>query len=297
MSVRSVKYCPRCGRSIDTSISFCPYCNPTLFQLEREKKGHVQEPRLTTQQPIQQSVQSQQPYYLQQSYTKSQQPKKSYTGIIVIIIVIVLFLSCALVGLFLNFSSQTNNDNEKDSDRDGIPDSEDAFPNDPFEWVDSDSDGWGDNSDDYPNDPMYHVDLGSGFLTKEVKFAKKDNPSEGGHYPIRVPLIRGDNYEEVDVFLGWTISQGDPVIRFDMIVMDEFNYEKYSSDQAFEYFDYKTMFNITYFSTKNALYHCNVSFPDYTQFFIVVDYTNVGSPPSSDELLEIFTECDYQVKV
>ena len=40
-----------------------------------------------------------------------------------------------------------------DSDGDGVPDSEDAFPNDPDESLDSDSDGIGDNSDAFPNDP------------------------------------------------------------------------------------------------------------------------------------------------
>jgi hypothetical protein len=39
-----------------------------------------------------------------------------------------------------------------DSDGDGVPDSEDAFPNDPDESLDSDSDGIGDNSDAFPND-------------------------------------------------------------------------------------------------------------------------------------------------
>jgi hypothetical protein len=38
-----------------------------------------------------------------------------------------------------------------DSDGDGISDSEDAFPNDPTEWLDSDNDGMGDNSDRFPN--------------------------------------------------------------------------------------------------------------------------------------------------
>jgi len=40
-----------------------------------------------------------------------------------------------------------------DEDGDGIPDSEDAFPHNPFEWKDSDGDGVGDNSDLFPHDP------------------------------------------------------------------------------------------------------------------------------------------------
>ncbi len=40
-----------------------------------------------------------------------------------------------------------------DSDGDGIPDEDDAFPYDPSETIDSDGDGTGDNSDVFPNDP------------------------------------------------------------------------------------------------------------------------------------------------
>jgi len=40
-----------------------------------------------------------------------------------------------------------------DSDGDGVPDSQDAFPNDPTETQDSDNDGVGDNADVFPNDP------------------------------------------------------------------------------------------------------------------------------------------------
>jgi hypothetical protein len=39
-----------------------------------------------------------------------------------------------------------------DSDGDGVPDDQDAFPNDPTEWADSDGDGIGDNSDEFPYD-------------------------------------------------------------------------------------------------------------------------------------------------
>ena len=38
-----------------------------------------------------------------------------------------------------------------DSDGDGVPDDEDAFPDDPTEWADSDGDGIGDNGDNCPN--------------------------------------------------------------------------------------------------------------------------------------------------
>ena len=44
---------------------------------------------------------------------------------------------------------------DSDSDGDGIPDDEDAFPNDPGEWADHDGDGIGDNADlDDDNDGL-----------------------------------------------------------------------------------------------------------------------------------------------
>ena len=48
-----------------------------------------------------------------------------------------------------------------DSDRDGIVDTEDAFPSDPTETSDIDSDGVGDNSDAFPNDPTETFDSDS----------------------------------------------------------------------------------------------------------------------------------------
>jgi DNA-binding beta-propeller fold protein YncE/cytochrome c peroxidase len=40
-----------------------------------------------------------------------------------------------------------------DRDGDGVPDTSDAFPDDPTEWADSDGDGVGNNADVFPNDP------------------------------------------------------------------------------------------------------------------------------------------------
>ena len=45
-----------------------------------------------------------------------------------------------------------------DSDGDGVPDGEDAFPNDPTETTDTDGDGVGDNADEFPNDPTETTD-------------------------------------------------------------------------------------------------------------------------------------------
>ncbi len=40
-----------------------------------------------------------------------------------------------------------------DRDGDGVPDVDDAFPDDPTEWLDTDGDGVGNNADVFPNDP------------------------------------------------------------------------------------------------------------------------------------------------
>ena len=45
-----------------------------------------------------------------------------------------------------------------DVDGDGVPDDEDAFPNDPNEATDTDSDGTGDNGDAFPNNPNETAD-------------------------------------------------------------------------------------------------------------------------------------------
>ena len=45
-----------------------------------------------------------------------------------------------------------------DSDGDGYPDDQDAFPNDSTEWADSDGDGVGDNTDAFPNDSSETTD-------------------------------------------------------------------------------------------------------------------------------------------
>ena len=45
-----------------------------------------------------------------------------------------------------------------DTDRDGVVDSRDAYPNDPYEWLDTDGDNVGDNSDAFPNDSNEWLD-------------------------------------------------------------------------------------------------------------------------------------------
>jgi hypothetical protein len=58
------------------------------------------------------------------------------------------------------FESEESEESEEieDTDGDGHPDDEDAFPNDSSEWLDSDGDGVGDNSDAFPNDSTETID-------------------------------------------------------------------------------------------------------------------------------------------
>ena len=65
-----------------------------------------------------------------------------------------------------------------DSDGDGVPDSSDAFPNDPTEWVDTDGDGVGDNVDAYPNDPTRWELDPNGTQTLEIRVNSSANDAE-----------------------------------------------------------------------------------------------------------------------
>ena len=65
---------------------------------------------------------------------------------------------------------------EPDSDGDGVPDSEDAFPNDENETADSDGDGTGDNADAFPNDANEtHDDDGDGTGNNSDAFPQDGN--------------------------------------------------------------------------------------------------------------------------
>ena len=68
-----------------------------------------------------------------------------------------------------------------DSDDDGHPDNEDAFPNDPDEWQDTDSDGTGNNADsDDDNDGMPDdYELSNGLNPLDPSDANLDSDSDG----------------------------------------------------------------------------------------------------------------------
>ena len=68
-------------------------------------------------------------------------------NLILIFIAIIIVLIIIIVTPFVYKNYQSVFNPNKDSDGDGIPDKEDAFPHNPHEWKDSDGDGIGDNED------------------------------------------------------------------------------------------------------------------------------------------------------
>ncbi|MDD1768315.1 MAG: hypothetical protein LUQ27_07130, partial [Methanomassiliicoccales archaeon] len=65
---------------------------------------------------------------------------------------LVILLAVSTLGCLEGQDGGIFNPDTTDSDGDGYPDSQDAFPDDPNEWRDSDNDGIGDNSDSSPYD-------------------------------------------------------------------------------------------------------------------------------------------------
>ena len=95
--------------------------------------------------------------------------------------VLVVVLAIVLVVAIIAFIAYEDN-GEKDSDGDGCPDSEDAFPNDPNEQKDSDGDGVGNNADALPYDPTQWADRdGDGYGDNPLGInpdAFPDDPTE-----------------------------------------------------------------------------------------------------------------------
>lgn len=84
---------------------------------------------------------------------------------------------------------------EIDTDGDGVPDDEDAFPNDPTESADSDGDGIGDNADTAPDDPTNGGDDGEG--------NESDNSAGGGGTCDAPPSCEGDGIACNTNFQAW----------------------------------------------------------------------------------------------
>lgn len=99
-----------------------------------------------------------------------------------------------------------------DTDGDGVPDGDDAFPNDPNESADTDGDGIGDNADFSPNDPTD----GSDTPGEEDGDDEGDNTASGGGDCKAPPSCQGDGIQCNQLFQQWQIRcsgatvTGDP---------------------------------------------------------------------------------------
>ena len=89
-----------------------------------------------------------------------------------------------------------------DTDGDGYPDEQDAFPNDPTEWADTDGDGHGDNSDAFPSDPTEWVDSDSdGTGDNADAFpndASETTDTDGDGYGDNSDVFPNDSTEWID---------------------------------------------------------------------------------------------------
>ncbi|WP_455392096.1 Ig-like domain-containing protein, partial [[Eubacterium] cellulosolvens] len=104
---------------------------------------------------------------------------------------------------------------EKDTDGDGHPNTDDAFPEDPNEWLDTDGDGYGENSDDFDSDPTQWRDSdGDGYGDNPTG----NNPDAYPSDPLRWARDQEkptDNVEDTSK----TADQDDKGSMFEMILV------------------------------------------------------------------------------
>jgi transglutaminase-like putative cysteine protease len=93
--------------------------------------------------------------------------------VLFVIVISIIAISC----IWVIFNAVVHDPSFLDSDKDGIVDSEDVFPDNQNEWEDSDGDGVGDNTDEFPYNPNEWEDSdgdGVGDNTDEFPY----NPNE-----------------------------------------------------------------------------------------------------------------------
>jgi hypothetical protein len=85
--------------------------------------------------------------------SKAKKSKKTQViAVVAIVIVAIVLLAVIMSPQYSPLSSI------HDADDDGVADKNDAFPNDPDEWLDTDEDGVGDNADAFPTDSTQWAD-------------------------------------------------------------------------------------------------------------------------------------------
>ncbi len=128
----------------------------------------------------------------------------------VVIVMVIVFSAVFATIVFANLSDRFSVLGQSDKDGDGVPDAQDKFPNDPWEWVDSDNDGIGDNGDPFPLD---HDN--DGFNDTVDLFPQYDAALRVSLNSVRLidrPDL-GDNNGEVAFFV--SVDHGEPVTVID----------------------------------------------------------------------------------
>lgn len=148
----------------------------------------------------------------------------------------VLLTACPDPSSLINGDEKESLELFNDADKDGVADSQDAFPSDPKEWADKDQDGVGDNSDAFPNDGSETTDAdGDGYgdskadqfpaNPNEWKDSDADGVGDNSDFAPDDPSVQidpaqsdydGDGYlNGVDAFPAdpneWSDSDGDGV--------------------------------------------------------------------------------------
>ncbi len=135
----------------------------------------------------------------------------------------------------INDDNADNNGNDgmdagKDTDGDGVIDSEDTFPEDPKEWKDSDGDGYGDNSDEFPaNSEEWEDSDGDGIGDNSDEYPEDPyslyNGSDVWELNDNIILARQDlkgSFEFVNIqneidYLVWNITSEQEI---DILIID-----------------------------------------------------------------------------
>jgi len=128
---------------------------------------------------------------------------------------------------FINVTISDNDLPIVDTDGDGVPDSEDEFPNDPLETVDSDLDGVGDNSDPCPNDPF--DDCNTTPPSSGPVFIEGSHTINNGESSIN--SINSDGILNIDIAANYSNSECVAILRDLRSAVFYYNPNSYSNNQ------------------------------------------------------------------
>lgn len=141
-----------------------------------------------------------------------------------------------LVGAFLSYLVLVYPDPGRDRDEDGFPDTQDAFPDDPLEWLDSDGDGIGDNADHVPlkdADGDLYPDEEDAFPNDPKEWQDADRNGVGDNAEYWAADTDGDGFGDViDLF-----PSEDMGIYFNVTEIGVADETDYLDDVAEVYFE------------------------------------------------------------